>query len=206
MIAIINYGLGNITSFQNIFNQLNLPYRVASSPKELESAEKVILPGVGSFDHAMKLLNKSGMRVVLEEMVLEKKLPILGICVGMQILGKSSDEGSAEGLGFINGHVKKFLEEDIDNLPLPHMGWNGVDNFESEGIYAGIRAPSKFYFLHSYYFECEDRTHSVATSDYGKRFSCGIRKDNVYGVQFHPEKSHANGIRLLENFGRSELC
>ena len=176
MIAIVNYGLSNIRSFQNIFNQLDLPHFVASSSGELKDGKKIVLPGVGSFDHAMGLLDKSGMRGLLEEMVLEKEVPILGICVGMQILGTSSDEGVSKGLNFIDGHVKKFAERQNSALPLPHMGWNEVENFGSEEIYLGIKDPSKFYFLHSYYFDCNDNSHSVATSHYGQTFSCGIRK------------------------------
>ncbi len=201
MISIINYGLGNIRAFENIFNLLNLPFSVASSKIDLEKAEKIILPGVGSFDHAMKLLNKSGMREILERKVLDQKIPILGICVGMQILGLSSEEGSSNGLGFIDGEVKKFPSSDLNNLPLPHMGWNNINFDKNIDIFYEVKRNPYFYFLHSYYFECKKADNIISYADYGKEFVCAVKKGNVYGVQFHPEKSHENGIKVLRNFG-----
>tara|TARA_Y100001954_G_C15677028_1_gene535753 strand:- start:138 stop:749 length:612 start_codon:yes stop_codon:yes gene_type:complete len=200
MITIIDYGLGNIKAFVNIYNQLNIKCSIASNKKELEDSTKLILPGVGSFDHAMSLLNKSGMRDSIENKVIDRKIPILGICVGMQILANSSEEGDMEGLGFIEGHVKKFLSEDLSGLPLPHMGWNNVQHNSSEDLFLDIKDKSRFYFLHSFYFECKKNIHAIASSHYGKDFKCAIKKDNIFGVQFHPEKSHNCGTKLLKNF------
>ena len=202
MITIIDYGLGNIKAFVNIYNQLNIKCNIASNAKELEDSTKLILPGVGSFDHAMTLLNKSGMRDSIETMVIERKIPILGICVGMQILANSSEEGDMEGLGFIEGHVKKFLNEDLSGFPLPHMGWNNVQHNSSEDLFLDIKDKSRFYFLHSFYFECKKNSHAIAYSQYGKDFECAVKKDNIFGVQFHPEKSHECGITLLKNFSQ----
>ena len=202
MITIIDYGLGNIQSFANVYKRLNMPCSIATNPKELEPAQKLILPGVGAFDHAMTLLQDSGMRETLDELVLDKKIPIIGICVGMQILANSSEEGALNGLKWIDGEVKKF---DVPHLPfktgLPHMGWNNVNPTENEPIFEGLDSSSRFYFLHSYYFSCNNASNVIATADYGVEFCCTVKRDNIYGVQFHPEKSHSNGITVLKNFG-----
>ena len=201
MITIIDYGLGNILAFVNVYNRQNIPVRVAKTPAELEGASRLILPGVGSFDHAMVQLNQSGMRGPIEHMVLEQKVPVLGICVGMQMLADGSDEGSEAGLGWVPGRVRKF---DGSKLPkgtlLPHMGWNDVVPAGAGGLFRELEHDSRFYFLHSYYFECAQPADALAHTEYGPAFSCAVRKDNVYGVQFHPEKSHHFGARLLSNF------
>lgn len=201
MITIIDYGLGNVLAFANVYSRLNIPFAVAKSSNDLVNATKLILPGVGSFDHAMQQLNQSGMRMMVEELVTTSRIPVLGICVGMQMLAKSSSEGALPGLGWIDGEVKKF---DISLMPrgtnLPHMGWNDVKPVEDGGLFKDMRQDARFYFLHSYYFECHRQSDVLAVTDYGGQFSCAVNRDNVYGVQFHPEKSHHFGSQLLKNF------
>jgi imidazole glycerol-phosphate synthase subunit HisH len=201
MITIIDYGLGNVLAFVNVYNRLNIPVRVAKSAADLAAATKLILPGVGSFDHAMEQLDRSGMRESIDRLVVQERVPVLGICVGMQMLAKSSDEGQRAGLGWIDGTVRKF---DLSGMPqgtyLPHMGWNDVKPTTAGGLFKGLEHEARFYFLHSYYFECRQQADVLAQTDYGPEFSCAVRRDNVYGVQFHPEKSHHFGSQLLSNF------
>jgi len=201
MIAIINYGLGNILAFVNTFKRMNIPVTVAGNISDLVQANKLILPGVGAFDHAMELLQASGMRQILDEMVLERKVPILGICVGMQILADSSEEGRLPGLGWIPGHVRAFKSEPRSaDLPLPHMGWNDIFPVGDSGLFKGLETDARFYFLHSYFFECARNENVDVVAEYGIDFACAVYSENVYGVQFHPEKSHLYGARLLKNF------
>ena len=201
MITVIDYGLGNILAFLNVYKRLDIPVKAAKSYSDLEAATKLILPGVGSFDHAMELLQRSGMRQALDDMVLERSVPVLGICVGMQILASASDEGQLQGLGWIDGRVEKFDTSLFrQRTQLPHMGWNDVKPVISSGLFTGLEDDARFYFLHSYFFRCADREHVLAQTDYGSTFSCAVRSKNIYGVQFHPEKSHHYGARLLKNF------
>ncbi|MBM9589042.1 imidazole glycerol phosphate synthase subunit HisH [Leptospira sp. 201903075] len=204
MITIIDYGLGNILSFYNLYKKINIKLNVARTSSDLEGATKLILPGVGSFDHAMELLNESGMRPEIENLVFQKKIPILGICVGMQFLSNGSEEGSLPGLGWIPGFVKKFAILDHGKkLILPHMGWNDVIPKEDENpLFRNFKGDCRFYFLHSYYFECKDIAHSIANTEYGVNFSSAVNSQNIYGAQFHPEKSHHYGLQLLENFAK----
>jgi glutamine amidotransferase len=195
MIAIVDYGLGNILAFATSYKRMGIPVTVAKTPADLAGASKIILPGVGSFDHAMGLLEKSGMRPSLDELVVGNKTPVLGICVGMQMLGRSSEEGALPGLGWIDGTVCK-----IEAARLPHMGWNDVSAAQNGGLFDGLESGARFYFLHSYYFRCDRPEDVLATADYGAPFACAVRRGNVYGVQFHPEKSHRYGARLLKNF------
>ena len=202
MIGIINYGLGNIRAFANVYNRLNIPHAIISKPDELRNAEKLILPGVGAFDHAMELLQRSGMRETLDELVLERKVPILGICVGMQMLAQSSEEGKLSGLGWIDAVVKRFDPTTLSHKThLPHMGWNNVVPSSDNALFRELQDSPTFYFLHSYYVSCSREEHVIARTQYGIQFACAVNFDNVYGVQFHPEKSHHNGVRLLQSFG-----
>ena len=201
MITIINYGSGNINAISNIYEKLNIGFRIANTPKEVLGAEKLFLPGVGAFDETMLLLINKGFKEVLDEEVLKNKVPILGICVGMQVLGNSSEEGELPGLGYINGVVKKFDESLIKGKPkLPHMGWNTIQEKSKTSLLNGIDLEIGFYFLHSYYFGCLNISDVVATTQYGQEFASVVCNSNIYGVQFHPEKSHSNGVNLLKNF------
>ena len=200
MIRIVDYGLGNILAFQNMYKRLNVEVAVAKSAADLAGATRVILPGVGAFDHAMELLDKSGMRSILTELVMEKKLPVIGICVGMQILANGSDEGSRPGLGWIDGRVRNFSTLAAQNLLVPHMGWNDVNPREGNRLFKNLERDARFYFLHSFYFDCSNAEDVAAQANYGIDFSCAIRRDNIHGVQFHPEKSHHFGAQLLKNF------
>lgn len=202
MIAIIDYGLGNIKAFANIYNRLNMPCQIATTEKELAGATKIILPGVGSFDHAMQSLQESGMREILDDLVLQQTIPVLGVCVGMQMLASSSEEGRLPGLGWIDGVVRKL---DVSKLAqyesLPHMGWNNVKQVSENPIFQNITQDVCFYFLHSYYFKCQQEINTIATTHYGEEFSCIVNANNIYGIQCHPEKSHQSGITILKNFG-----
>lgn len=201
MIAIVNYGLGNITAFANVYDKLNIPFRIARKSGDFDDATKIIVPGVGSFDYAMQRLNDSGMREALDNKVLNEKVPVIGICVGMQMLAKTSEEGVLPGLGWMDGEVKKFvLSSDSSTMRIPHMGWNTIEPVHRNGLLKGMDDESRFYFLHSYYFKCANPSDIIATTHYDIEFDCAVKSGNVYGVQFHPEKSHAWGVELLRNF------
>ena len=201
MIHIVDYGLGNNSAFQTLYKRQDIPAVAVSTAQELAKADHILLPGVGSFDHAMRLLNASGMRETLDHLVKDRKVPVLGICVGMQILGDSSDEGQDAGLGWIPGRIRDLGGRGPahQGLPLPHMGWNDVTPTRPAALLNGIADP-RYYFLHSFYFDNSDPADSAATASYGGDFTCIVNRDNVWGVQFHPEKSHSFGVALLKNF------
>jgi imidazole glycerol-phosphate synthase subunit HisH len=203
MIHIVDYGLGNIQAFINMYKRLGVEAVRARTAEDLQGATRLILPGVGAFDHAMQLLSESGMRDRLSQLVVDDKVPVLGICVGMQILAESSDEGVESGLGWIRGTVRSFRSNDAStSLPMPHMGWNDVvaDGAGGSPLFAGSTSDWRFYFLHSYYLECSEQQSIAARAEYGFPFCCAVQADNVFGVQFHPEKSHHWGALLLKNF------
>lgn len=201
MIGLIDYGVGNIRAFANIYKQLDIEHKICKNVADLAGCDKVVLPGVGAFDHAMEKLYESGMKEQLDEMVLNQGVPVVGICVGMQMLAKRSDEGTSAGLGWIDGEVKKF---DVSTIPykthLPHMGWNDIEVVKSSPIMKDLEQDAKFYFLHSYYFHCNHQENAIAKTEYGIHFTCAVNNKNIFGVQFHPEKSHKFGITLLKNF------
>lgn len=202
MIALIDYGIGNLQAFLNLYQRLHIPIMIATEPEHIELADKLILPGVGHFDHAMQLFNASPMREAIVRRVIEEEVPILGICVGMQMLAFSSDEGDEPGLGWIPGHVRSLKDaQPHANLPMPHMGWNDVLAAEDAPLFRQFTSDdTRFYFLHSYYFEPQNSKYCMAKCNYGIPFSCAVRNGKVFGVQFHPEKSHHFGERLLRNF------
>lgn len=200
MIMIVDYGLGNIRAIRNIYEQLGIEVEIARSADQLERADKIILPGVGAFDWAMECLGASGMVDRLSQLVAVEKRLVLGICVGMQMMARRSDEGHLDGLGWIDAEVKRFGDTDSERpMQLPHMGWNVVLPHRTDGLFRDLHAPL-YYFLHSYYFNPSNDVHVLATSDYHGHFPSAVHSDNILGVQFHPEKSHGWGIRLLKNF------
>jgi len=198
-VTIIDYGLGNINAFANIYKYLNVEFIIGKSSEDINSAERLILPGVGSFDYAMKQLKNSDILDTLNFVVLKKKIPVLGVCVGMQIMANSSEEGTRPGLSWIEANVSKFsIPENGPRFPLPHMGWNDVEIKKSK-LFKNINSPL-FYFLHSYHFSNVDESDVIGITEYTESFVSAINKDNIYGVQFHPEKSHNAGLQLLRNF------
>ncbi len=203
MIGIVDYGSGNIQAIANIYNRLNIPFRIIQEPDALKMADHLILPGVGAFDTTMKELNESGLREALDEEVLIKRKPVLGVCVGMQILAESSEEGTMPGLGWIKGKVQKFDVSKLKDKPfLPHMGWNTIEPKINHDVFKDLDYDLGFYFVHSYYFETEDSTNILGTSIYGDEFASAVFNNHIFGMQFHPEKSHSNGVHLLSNFAK----
>lgn len=200
MIALVDYGLGNIQAFANIYRHLGIEAAPARTPKDLRTASAIILPGVGAFDWAMTRLQESGLREALDEEVLGAKKPILGICVGMQMMARSSEEGGLPGLGWIDATVAKFDTRLLESKThLPHMGWNDARPVSTDTLFSGLDAP-RYYFLHSYFMKTDREENVLATTNYGVTFTSAVQAGNVYGTQFHPEKSHQWGVRLLKNF------
>lgn len=199
MITLVDYGLGNIQAIANIYKRLSIPARIAGTAQDLADAQRVILPGVGAFDWAMSRLDKSGMRATLDELVLAQRKPVLGICVGMQMMAWRSEEGERPGLGWVDGEVRRF-EKTAQRTHLPHMGWNDVEPQTPGGLFKDLEPGARFYFLHSYYFAPARPDSVLASTDYHGTFACSVHAGNVFGVQFHPEKSHQWGIQLLKNF------
>jgi imidazole glycerol-phosphate synthase subunit HisH len=201
MIGIVDYGSGNIRAIGNVYSRLDIKFKVVKSAQDFVGVRKIVLPGVGAFDQVVRQLEESGFRDILGERVVKEGMPALGICVGMQILAKASEEGVCAGLGWIEGFVKRLDTTLLPNRTrLPHMGWNDVSPERADGLFEGLGSDAQFYFLHSYVFVCENSENVLAKSQYGESFACAVRKDNIYGVQFHPEKSHHFGVRLLRNF------
>ena len=201
MINILDYGMGNIGSLVNMFGQLGEDIEVVSNNADVLKASKLVLPGVGSFKAAMQRINEMpGLREALDVKALKHQIPILGVCLGMQLLTESSQEGPADGLGWIPGTTKKF--EKIDEIKIPHMGWNEVSVVQQNKFTESINDESKFYFVHSYYVEVQNRRNSLLTTNHGTRFDSAICRENIFGVQFHPEKSHKHGLKLLGSFAK----
>lgn len=201
MIAIVNYGIGNLDSVARAFRKCEAEALIATAPDQVEHADRIVLPGVGSFAKAMRFLDGSGLRSVLERKVLEEKTPLLGICLGFQMLTNHSEEGDAAGLGWIQGETLRFrFPEEGNSLKTPHLGWNDLERKKPSPLLEGIAPDACFYFAHSYCVVCEDQDAVLATTRYGYDFVSVIHRDNIFGTQFHPEKSHANGLQLLRNF------
>lgn len=201
MIAIVDYDMGNVASVANMLKRIGAPSVLTRDPAVLADAEKIILPGVGAFDKGMKNLATFGLRESLDEAALERRVPILGICLGMQLLTERSEEGNEAGLGWIQGRTVRFRFPPESPLKIPHMGWNYVRPVKSNPLISNSER-SRFYFVHGYYVECSREEDVLATATYGSEFSCVVSRDNIFGVQFHPEKSHRFGMGLLEGFLR----
>jgi len=201
MIGIIDYGFGNVRAFANVYKNLDIPALIVRSAADLDRVSRIIIPGVGAFDHTMACLRDSGLRDRLDELVLHRRVPVLGVCVGMQMLTRASEEGTLAGLQWIDGEVNKFdLPLASHELSVPHMGWNDVRPLQTDDLFRGLGEGARFYFLHSYYVACQRADDVIAVTDYGGEFTCAVRHDNIFGVQFHPEKSHHYGVQLLKNF------
>jgi glutamine amidotransferase len=200
MITIIDYGLGNLTSVKNMLKKLGIDSVITDSRENIEKAQKMILPGVGAFDNGMKLIKQKSLIDVLNEKVLVEKIPILGICLGMQLLTKGSEEGVEKGLGWIDAQTVKFNFAN-NNLKIPHMGWDYIQ-VKKQNPLIDINARHRFYFVHSYHVKCNDVNDVVANCNYGSEFTCMLNHENIYGAQFHPEKSLKFGMELLQNFSK----
>ena len=202
MITIIDYGMGNLGSVLNMFKKVGAQAKITSDPEEIKKASKILLPGVGAFDTAMQCINDSGLKDVLFDKALIEKVPVLGICLGMQLLTNASEEGKLPGLGWIDGQTFSFKNKINDVLKIPHMGWNVAEIQQQNEITKGYKGEIRFYFVHSYYVEVVNQKHSLMKTNYGVTFDSAIVKDNIFGAQFHPEKSHIFGMHLFKNFAK----
>lgn len=203
MITIIDYGLGNLSSIKNMLKKLQINSIITSEVEEIKNAKKLILPGVGSFDHGMKKLNESKLIDVLNQKVILEKTPILGICLGMQLFTKESEEGVLPGLGWIDAKTIKFRFGIDSELKIPNMGWNNVKIEKESKLTSDITNDSRFYFVHSYFVQCNNKNDIILSSNYGLDYTCAIENRNIIGVQFHPEKSHKFGMTILNNFSKN---
>lgn len=199
MLGIIDYGLGNLGSIQNMLKVIGEKSIITSDIETLNKCDKYILPGVGAFDAGMEKLNASGLTDFIKEKALVNKRPMLGICLGMQLLGRGSEEGKLEGLNLIPFDNIRFRLENT-NLKVPHMGWDIVEFKMDNPLLKDLKGTQRYYFVHSYHAVCENKENVLMTCDYGYKFACAVVKDNIMGVQFHPEKSHDFGMALLKNF------
>lgn len=203
MIAIVDYGVGNLSSIRNMFRKLGIDAIITSAAEEISKASKLLLPGMGAFDHCMQRYNESKLEEIVSRKVLTEKVPVLGICVGLQMLMKGSEEGVLPGLGWVAGQTIKF-QNDIMPSPrkIPNMGWLEIHGIKQSRLLNGLE-DARFYFAHSYHIQEEDPSDVLAMAHYGYDFAVGIEKDNILGVQFHPEKSHRFGMQLLKNFAEN---
>lgn len=200
MIVIVDYGIGNLAAIKNMFKRIGVQSEISRDIKKIENASKIVLPGVGAFDSAMKKLNEGGFKPILDKKALEERVPVMGICLGMQLLMESSEEGGNKGLGWIKGKAKKFSFIDR-SIKVPHMGWNKTKIKKHHKVVDGLEE-SKFYFVHSFHVEVEDGNDRLMETFYGIPFDSAVQKGNIFGFQFHPEKSHKYGMKLFNNFSK----
>lgn len=207
MIAIVDFGMGNLGSIRNMLTRIGADSVITSDRRHIEAADKIILPGVGAFDRAMDNLRRLGLVSLLDEQVIAKGTPVLGICLGMQLLSRRSEEGTLPGLGWIDADTVRFPSE-VDGRPLmvPHMGWNSITITNPVGLFEGIEAEPRFYFVHSYHVRCEHVADVAATAHHGVTFHAAVARGNVLGTQFHPEKSHTFGLHVLRRFVEWSPC
>ncbi len=203
MITIVDYGMGNLGSIRNMLKKIGVESEITADARAIGAAEKLILPGVGAFDAGMESLERSGLIPALNERVLHARVPTLGICLGMQLMAHSSDEGQRKGLGWVDAKSSRFRPADAV-LKVPHMGWNRVLPVRTSPLTDGLPDEPRFYFVHSFYVHCANESDVLLTTSYGDVFHAAFQHGNVAGVQFHPEKSHKFGMRLLSNF--AERC
>ncbi len=204
MIVIVDYKMGNIGSIVNMLKKIGVYAVISSNASMVEKATKLILPGVGAFDSGVKNLNDLGLVEIITEKVTKEKIPILGVCLGMQLFSKESEEGKLKGLGWIDAKTIKFNFSRPNSLKIPHMGWNSITPQQKDPLFTDFDNEARFYFVHSYHLKCKNENDVLATTSYGYDFASIVKKDNIIGVQFHPEKSHKYGMKLLKNF--AELC
>jgi imidazole glycerol-phosphate synthase subunit HisH len=204
MITVVDYGMGNVGSIANMLRKLGASARTSALPDDIRSAQKLILPGVGAFDAAMERINATGLRTALEQRVIADQVPVLGICLGMQLLTRSSEEGQLPGLGWLAARTLAFRGRIDPGLKCPHMGWNLVTTHGASALTAGLEnfPEPRFYFVHAYFVACEEPRDAILRTTYGVSYDSGVQRGNIYGVQFHPEKSHRFGMKMLENFAR----
>lgn len=203
MIKVLNIGIGNIASLTNMLRKAGSETELCSKSDDLDGAKAIILPGVGSFDNGINRLAGSGLLDALQQKVFDERVPILGVCLGMQLLFETSEEGNLPGLGWLKGNVTRFdfsgLKHDKP-LKIPHMGWNLIKPKSHESLYAGLEEEARYYFVHSYHVNCVNTSDILATANYGYEFTCSIKHNNIWGAQFHPEKSHRFGLQFFKNF------
>jgi glutamine amidotransferase len=202
MIIIVDYGMGNLGSVLNMFKKVGAEAKISSDLDEINKAKKILLPGVGAFDTAMQRINETGMLEILNQKALIEKIPIFGICLGMQLLTNGSEEGVLPGLGWIEGQTLSFKDRIGEKFKIPHMGWNLVDIQQKSPITNNFKDEVRFYFVHSYFVKVDNPINSMMTTTYGINFDSAIMKDNIFGAQFHPEKSHKFGMNLFQNFAK----
>jgi imidazole glycerol-phosphate synthase subunit HisH len=201
MIVIVDYGVGNLGSIVNMLKKVGVKAVASSDPDVIGQAEKLILPGIGAFDAGMEKLNERGLIPLLNQLVLEKKVPVLGLCLGLQLMTKGSEEGKLPGLGWFDAETVKYkFGPDQANLKIPHMGWNTIEIRRPHPLLSELEPESRFYFVHSFYVHCDHEESVLAETDYGGYFHSVVGEGNIMGAQFHPEKSHKYGMRLLKNY------
>jgi glutamine amidotransferase len=201
MIVVIDYGVGNLGSMANMLKKVRAEAMISSDISDIERADKLILPGVGAFDHCARNLEEGGFIPVLNKKVLQDKTPILGVCVGMQLLTRRSEEGNLPGLGWIEADIVRFkFDSTQSDLKIPHMDWNYINIKQESTIWQDMYDEPRFYFVHSYHAVCDNETNVLTTTHYGYEFASAIIRENIIGTQFHPEKSHKYGMKLLHNF------
>lgn len=203
MIVIVDYGAGNVASIRNMLRKAGHDALISSRPEDVLTAAKLILPGVGHYDHGMRELRARGLADALDARVRQEHVPILGICLGVQLFARGSEEGALPGLGWIAADVKRFdIARMSEKLRVPHMGWSDVEIATSHPLFSDLPATPRYYFVHSYHLVCDNESDVAVRASHGYPFAAGIARENLCGVQFHPEKSHAYGLKLLDNFAR----